>query len=202
MWDELGRRREIRPDTVLENDRLELVLHLWVHHGAVPIAVHVLLETLRWPTPLDLHSCLCIGQLPLHLDEIVHEPLRILVCDEVHEGISEAEAGVEVEGHVDEVVVADEAHGIEQASQRIPAAGLRDIPDDHCGQRSRVLKILATLLYDLGALAALPLAATLAPAATLSLPLGDPTLLAIGGHRGIRCGGSVRPRRMAGHGSS
>mmetsp|Transcript_23685 Transcript_23685/g.68065 ORF Transcript_23685/g.68065 Transcript_23685/m.68065 type:complete len:252 (-) Transcript_23685:572-1327(-) len=118
---------------ILEDDGLPLLGSARVHHGAVAVAVDMLLQALVGGGPRDLAD---LGALETPLAptlERLHQPLRVFMADEVHECVAEVDAVPEAHGHIDKVISLVETCVIEQVQEHDPRVPVRDVAQHACG---------------------------------------------------------------------
>mmetsp|Transcript_123425 Transcript_123425/g.308401 ORF Transcript_123425/g.308401 Transcript_123425/m.308401 type:complete len:251 (-) Transcript_123425:361-1113(-) len=121
LWslDLLRWRRELSADAVYEDSRPPIIWHCRVHDGTVTVALDVSRQTLIWFRPANGASAVAL-YIPCRESiegspQSWHNGRR----NEVYEGIAEGLACAEVDGDVDHVKQACEAHLIERLQQRV-----------------------------------------------------------------------------------
>mmetsp|Transcript_28285 Transcript_28285/g.93896 ORF Transcript_28285/g.93896 Transcript_28285/m.93896 type:complete len:429 (+) Transcript_28285:314-1600(+) len=129
----LCRGRKVHPHAVHEEGGLPLVRHIWVHDGAVLVALNVGgkalvrvrpthradLVALHWPV------CLPVEGFP----ELLHAPRGTAV----DKGIAQTRARAEVHWEIDQVVQPEEAFLVEHMQKHIPGQCVRQVPEHHRG---------------------------------------------------------------------
>mmetsp|Transcript_67348 Transcript_67348/g.206260 ORF Transcript_67348/g.206260 Transcript_67348/m.206260 type:complete len:238 (+) Transcript_67348:276-989(+) len=177
--------RERDPDALGEEARLELVSHVRVHDGAVPVALHVRLQSLVAVAPSDPAN-LAGPQPPLRIRiEAALEPRHQRWVDQVHERIPEPASSGEVNRQVHEIIAPSEALVVEQPHEHVARVVVGQVP--HHERRAAILAFRPRLQGDGGGGAALH------PAGSQRLALAGPMpLLFLAAERRCR-GWRTRP---------
>lgn len=90
-----------------KNHRLELIRHAFTHNRAVAITIDVRLQTLVSTAPHDFAHLLA-GHDPLPESlHLRHENFGMLSTREIHECITKTSIGVEIDGEINHVVLAN-----------------------------------------------------------------------------------------------
>mmetsp|Transcript_67349 Transcript_67349/g.206264 ORF Transcript_67349/g.206264 Transcript_67349/m.206264 type:complete len:243 (+) Transcript_67349:276-1004(+) len=145
--------RERDPDALGEEARLELVSHVRVHDGAVPVALHVRLQSLVAVAPSNLAN-LVGPHPPLRVRaEATLEPRHQRRVDQVHERIPEPASSGEVNRQVHEIIAPSEALVVEQPHEHVARVVVGQVP--HHERRAAILAFRPRLQGDGGGGAAL-----------------------------------------------
>mmetsp|Transcript_28287 Transcript_28287/g.93901 ORF Transcript_28287/g.93901 Transcript_28287/m.93901 type:complete len:370 (+) Transcript_28287:314-1423(+) len=129
----LCRGRKVHPHAVHEEGGLPLVGHLWVHHGAVLVALDVGTQALVRVGPADGADLVALHR-PLRkaaegLPNAGHENRH----GDVDEGVAETGACAEVHWKIDQVVHAVKAHIVQHLPQQLPGQRVRQAPEHDRG---------------------------------------------------------------------
>mmetsp|Transcript_68300 Transcript_68300/g.188990 ORF Transcript_68300/g.188990 Transcript_68300/m.188990 type:complete len:241 (+) Transcript_68300:259-981(+) len=133
-----GRCGELLAFAVLEDHRLEAVIHLGVHHWAVPVALNVSSQTLVRRAPGHLAHLAAPKRPIAEASEMIPQSQGVFVLFHVNESVSQTPGAFEVRGQVDEIVLRAEPRCLKQAEEHVPCVVGGQVPHDDSGPASLV----------------------------------------------------------------